>query len=106
MAGSIIVKYLIIMPAGYAFQGFVLLIISSFNALNRPITSAGLNLFRLFIFGVPLAFVGARVVGVSGVFYGLVIANTLTALITYGAIRKTLSIIEHEVGGVAQPQNQ
>jgi putative MATE family efflux protein len=95
---SIIVKYLRIMPVGYAFHGFVLLTISAFNALNRPITSAVLNLFRLFIFGIPLAYLGARYVGVSGVFSGLVIANTFSALIAYFAIRKTLSVIASEMG--------
>jgi Na+-driven multidrug efflux pump len=96
---SIIVQYLRIMPAGYVFHGFVLLTISAFNALNRPITSAALNMFRLFILGVPLAYLGARFVGVSGVFSGLVVANTLTALIAYGAIRKFLSVIDAEMGG-------
>jgi putative MATE family efflux protein len=97
---AIIVKYLRIMPVGYAFHGFALLIISAFNALNRPIMSATLNLFRLFIFGIPLAYLGARYVGVPAVFSGLVFANTLTALIAYGAIRKSLAVIDREMGEV------
>jgi putative MATE family efflux protein len=95
---SVIVQYLRIMPVAYAFHGFVLLIISAFNALNRPITSAALNMFRLFVFGIPLAYLGARFVGVSGVFSGLVFANTAAALIAYIAIRKSLAVIDDEVG--------
>jgi putative MATE family efflux protein len=98
---AVTVRYLRIMPIGYAFHGFVLLIISAFNALNRPITSAILNLFRLFIFGIPLAYLGARFVGVAGVFWGLVFANAVTALFAYGAIRKVLAVIDDEMGGVA-----
>jgi len=97
---AIIVKYLRIMPIGYAFHGFSLLIISAFNALNRPIMSATLNMFRLFIFGIPLAYLGARYVGVPAVFFGLAVANGLTAFIAYGAIRKFLAVIDREMGEV------
>jgi putative MATE family efflux protein len=92
----VIVRYLRIMPLAYAFHGFALLVISAFNALNRPITSAMLNFVRLFLFGIPLAWVGARYVGVDGVFSGLVIANTLTAVIAYGAIKKFLAVVDEE----------
>jgi putative MATE family efflux protein len=96
----LIVKYLRIMPVGYAFHGFALLIISAFNALNRPIMSAALNLFRLFLFGLPFAYLGAGLVGVPGVFTGLVVANCLTAFIAYAAIRKFLSVVDRELGGL------
>jgi putative MATE family efflux protein len=100
---TLIVRYLRIMPIGYAFYGFVLLVMSSFNALNRPIASAGLNVIRLFIFGVPLAYLGSRFLGVSGIFSGLVIANVVTALIAYGAIRKFLAVVDEETGRVDGP---
>lgn len=93
---AVIVRYLRIMPVAYAFHGFSLLVMSAFNALNRPITSAMLNFFRLFLFGVPLALLGARFVGVDGIFWGLVIANTLTAVIAYGAIKKFLAVVDEE----------
>jgi putative MATE family efflux protein len=96
---AIIVEYLRIMPIGYAFHGFVLLTISAFNALNRPIMSATLNLLRLFVFGLPFAFTGARIAGVPGVFFGLVTANVLAALIAFAAIRKFLSVVDRELGG-------
>lgn len=98
-----IATYLRIMPLGYAFHGFVLLVVSAFNALNRPLTSAALNLLRLFILGIPVAYVGAIYVGVSGVFWGLVIANTLAALIAYGAVKKALAVIQAEMKGAGTP---
>jgi putative MATE family efflux protein len=93
---AVIVRYLRIMPVAYAFHGFALLVISAFNALNRPITSAMLNVFRLFLLGVPLAWVGARFVGIDGVFTGLVIANILTAVVAYGAVKKFLAVVDEE----------
>jgi putative MATE family efflux protein len=96
---SIIVKYLRIMPIGYAFHGFALLVISSFNALNRPITSAFLNFSRLFVFGIPLALLGARYVGVSGVFIGVVVANFLVGVVAFAAVRKFLSVVDAELVG-------
>ncbi len=97
---EVIVRYLRIMPVAYAFHGFSLLVISAFNALNRPITSAMINFFRLFLLGVPLAWVGARFVGIDGVFTGLVIANILTAVIAYGAIKKFLAVVDEETRAV------
>jgi putative MATE family efflux protein len=98
---AITVRYLRIMPLGYAFYGFILLIMSSFNALNRPIASATLNLFRLFVFGLPFAFAGSRLVGVPGIFAGLVAANVLTAILAYAAARKFLSIVDRELDDAA-----
>jgi Na+-driven multidrug efflux pump len=94
---STIVTYLRIMPIGYAFHGFALLVISAFNALNRPITSAGVNILRLFVFGIPLALLGARFVGVPGVFAGVVVANALVGVVAAVAVRKFLSVVDAEL---------
>jgi putative MATE family efflux protein len=97
-----IVTYLRIMPIGYAFHGFALLVVSTFNAVNKPITSAVLNIFRLFVFGLPLAYTGSILIGVSGVFYGLITANVLIGIISYLVMRKFLHIVESEIAADRQ----
>jgi len=97
-----IVKYLRIMPIGYAFHGFALLVVSTFNAVNKPITSAVLNILRLFLFGLPLAYIGSLLIGVSGVFFGLVTANAIIGVISYLVMRKFLRVVETEMNADAR----
>jgi putative MATE family efflux protein len=92
-----IVNYLYIMPIGYMFHGYALLIVSTFNAVNRPITSVWLNIFRVFVLGVPLAYAGSRLFGVNGVFAGVVIANVVIGIASFATIRKFLSICRVEM---------
>jgi putative MATE family efflux protein len=99
---SAIVTYVRIMPLGYAFQGYLLLVISTFNAANRPLASAVIRMLNLFALGVPLAYLGSRWYGYSGVFIGLVVANVLTGLISYLAARKFLSVFDAEVTADAE----
>lgn len=98
-----IVNYLRIMPIGYMFHGYALLIISTFNAVNRPITSVWLNIFRLFVLGIPLAYAGARLFGVSGVFAGVVCANIVIGVAAFATMRKFLSICAVEMGSQNPP---
>jgi putative MATE family efflux protein len=94
---SIIVYYLRIMPLGYAFYGFALLVVSTFNALNRPISSVLLNILRLFAFGIPLAYLGSRLHGVSGIFVGLAVSNVLVGFVAYATAKRFLHIVEAEI---------
>jgi Na+-driven multidrug efflux pump len=94
---DIIVNYLHIMPVGYMFHGYALLIVSTFNAINRPITSVWLNIFRVFVLGIPLAYLGARVFGVSGIFSGVVLANVVIGFAAFVTIKKFLSICRVEM---------
>jgi putative MATE family efflux protein len=93
-----IVTYLHILPIGYMFHGYALLIVSTFNAINRPITSVWLNIFRVFVLGIPLAYLGSRVFGVTGIFAGVVLANVLVGIASFLTIRKFLSICRVEMG--------
>lgn len=94
---SAIVTYLRIMPLGYAFQGYLLLSMSSFNAANRPVAATVLRGINLFLLGVPFAYLGSRLYGFHGVFVGLVAANLLTGVISFLTVRKFLSVFDAEV---------
>jgi len=94
---DMIANYLYILPLGYMFHGYALLIVSTFNAINRPITSVWLNIFRVFVLGIPLAYLGARVYGVNGIFAGVVLANVAIGIAAFVTVRKFLSICRVEM---------
>jgi len=90
---DIIVTVLRILPASYAFQGMVILSASSFNALHAPRNALLTSLLRFFIFYVPLALLGEKIVGITGMFIGAAMGNLLSALvITWWINRYTLSL--------------
>lgn len=83
-----IVSYLMIMPVGYAGMGIVLCANSALNALQKTSVSMLLNLVRLSIFYVPLAWVGAQYYGFEGLLLGASAGNLIAGVIVWGLIKK------------------
>ncbi len=72
--------YFLIVSASYGFQGLVLLSTSTFNGLNRPYPSAGFSILRMVVLYLPLAWIGARLFDLPGVFWAAFIANVVSGL--------------------------
>ena len=70
-----ITRYLWIMPASYGLLGCAFLVVSALNAMNKPLLSIGLNLVRMLVLYIPLAVIGSRLAGLTGLFVGLCLAN-------------------------------
>ena len=70
-----ITRYLWIMPVSYGLRGCAFLVVSAFNAMNKPLLSIGLNLVRMLVLYIPLAVIGSRLAGLTGLFVGLCLAN-------------------------------
>lgn len=83
-----IVSYLMLMPVGYAGMGIVLCANSALNALQKTSVSMLLNLVRLSIFYVPLAWAGGIYYGFEGLLLGASIGNLIAGLIVWGLIKK------------------
>ena len=86
-----IIYYLYIAPAGYGLYGITILACAAYNAINYPLRAAGLHSFRMFILYIPCAWLGARLIGLRGVFAGVVVANILSGLVSLYFIRHTLN---------------
>ncbi|TFH86645.1 MATE family efflux transporter [Billgrantia azerbaijanica] len=78
-------------PLGLGAQGVVILAVSSLNALHEPGRAMRLSLIRLFVLTVPLAWLGGRLAGPTGVFLGMLLANGLVALVAWWQIRARLA---------------
>lgn len=67
--------------------GTVMLATATLNALRRPLGAAFLNLLRLFGFLLPLAWLGDRLFGLTGLYLAMATSNLLTGLVAWRALR-------------------
>ncbi|HEX5794044.1 MAG TPA: MATE family efflux transporter [Rheinheimera sp.] len=79
----ILCQFIWIVPLAYGLQGITILTNSSFNALHLPGSALILSLVRLFVFYVPLAWLGGKLYGITGLFVGCVLANIFTATLAW-----------------------
>jgi len=80
---ELIKEFLWIVPFSFAFQGISSLTSASCNALDRPLHSTFLNIFRLFVFLIPSAYIGSKIWGPRGFFLGIAIGNLATGTIAW-----------------------
>lgn len=80
--------YLMLMPIGYAGMGIVLCANAALNALQRTGVSMMLNLLRLSVFYVPLAWLGGHFYGFEGLLLGASMGNLIAGFIVWGLISK------------------
>ena len=73
--------YLAIVSAGYGLQGVLTILANAFSALGKPYRSASLNLLRMFGLYIPLALLGSRLFGLTGVFLGAPISAVAMGLV-------------------------
>jgi Na+-driven multidrug efflux pump len=74
--------YLHVLPIGYGLCGASMLGVAFFNGLGRPMVAAGLNLVRMFVLYVPLAWVGSKLYGLTGLFVGICAANMIAGALS------------------------
>jgi len=77
----VLVLYLRIMPFGYGMREVLRYITLILNGVSRPVASLKINAIFLVCLTIPLAIVGSRWLGVSGVFLGMMTANNLGGVI-------------------------
>ena len=85
-----ITLFLYILPLGYGLQGIIILSNSSFNAMHKPMAALILSILRLFVFYVPIGYLGSHFYGLIGLFWGCVIANVVTAVVSYVWIKQSI----------------
>lgn len=78
------VSYLRIVPLFYVFLGLGIVTSSSFQGLGRALPALVINLFRLGLVGIPLAFVLIRTgLGASGIWWALALSDLTFASIGF-----------------------
>jgi putative MATE family efflux protein len=87
-------KYFYILGASYGFQGLVMLSTSSYNGINKPYPSAVFSVVRMLVFYVPLAWLGAKIFQINGVFWAGFIANVVIGVLSFWYLHKTIKRME------------
>ncbi len=83
--------YLVLVSAGYGFQGVLRLTSSAFNALNLPKPSALLMFLQMMVLTVPCVLLGSHFWGVKGIFAALLFSNIVSGSVSFLWIRNVLS---------------
>lgn len=101
-----IVLFLQIIPISYGMYGIATLINSMFNALGKPLHASVVIILHLFVFVLPLAYLGSKVYGLKGIFVGIAVGNAAVGIIAYLMVQKFLVRVEaareSEVNGVVE----
>ena len=87
---NIIAKYLRIVSLSYVFQGIMMLGITVFNGINKPLRSASLLITRMFVLYVPLAYFASKYFGLTGVFWAAFIANVVVGVVSFISLKAVL----------------
>lgn len=81
-------RYLRLVPLSYAGAGVLTVANAAFNGLGRPMAATGVSALRMFAVNVPVAWLGARWLGVPGVFLGIATANLVVGALAGWWVRK------------------
>ncbi len=85
------VRYLRIVPFGYALVGVLMVSNTTLNVLERPLHASGLTLLQMFGLYVPLALLGGRHIGLDGIFGAALVANVVTGAVSIVVLRGVLA---------------
>ena len=89
-----VVLFLHIIPISYGMYGISTLANSMFNALGKPLQASSVIILNLFVFVLPLAYLGSKVYGLKGTFIGIAVGHAMVGIIAYLMIQKFLVRIE------------
>ena len=87
---EVAVDYFRIVPLGAAFSAVAAMVGTVLNAAIKPGQAAGLTILQMFVLNIPLSYLGASLLGLNGIFWAVVVANTLTGLVAVAVMRREL----------------
>ena len=87
---TLIQQFFWIVPFGFGFHGISQLVSASCNALHRPFHSTSINIMRLFLFLIPLVYLGSQIWGTTGFFIGIALGNLATGTIAWYWFRSSI----------------
>lgn len=94
---SIAADYIRIVTFSYGFVGFLMVGVSTFNGINKPIPGLLLTLLRMPVLYVPLAYLGSAYFGLKGIFFSALISNVLAGITAFFWVRITIKKSIHRL---------
>ncbi len=93
--------YLIVVPVSYGMQGVMMMLVSALNAMKKPVHAFAMNLVRLFVLLLPMAWVGRYLDGTEGMFIGIAVANGIAGVLAYLyalSLRRSIPLLAQKAG--------
>lgn len=81
--------YLWIVPLSNGAYGVVMVVNASFNGLGKPAPGVAISVIRMMVLYLPLAWIGAQLFDIPGIFVGAGIANLIAGVVAYGWLART-----------------
>lgn len=82
--------YLTIVPFSYGFMGIVNISSSGLNALARPMPAMAIGASKSLLLQIPLAYAGASIWGIRGVFVGMATTTVIVAVMALVLTRRAV----------------
>lgn len=76
-------QYLRIVPISYGAMGVMVIVNSALNAIGKPFLATTLILLRAFILYVPLAYIGQKYLGFTGILLALMMTNFIVGIASH-----------------------
>lgn len=76
-------QYLRLVPISYGAMGVMVIVNSALNAIGKPFIATMIILLRAFILYVPLAYIGQKYFGFTGILLALMVTNFLVGLASH-----------------------
>ncbi len=89
---SITMLYLWIVPIGYALFGVFQISTMTLNVLHKPGHAAVLMVVQMFGLYIPLAYLGSYLFGLTGIFFAVVLAYSLTGIASHFVLKRILEV--------------
>lgn len=86
---SVAAQYLWLVPISYGAAGIIQVSSSAFNAMGKPVPSIVMTIARMFVLYIPLAYLGSRLAGATGIFAAALISNLVVGAGAYLWNRQT-----------------
>jgi len=77
---KIATTYFMLVPISYGAAGIIQVTNSVFNALGRPIPAVVITVVRMVVLYIPLAYVGSRWLGPTGIFVAATLVNIVVGM--------------------------
>lgn len=80
---AVAVRYLWLVPSSYGAAGIIRVASSAFNAMGKPLPGVVMTATHMLVFYIPLAYLGGRIAGPTGIFVAALVSNLAVGIGAY-----------------------
>ena len=88
---STVALYLTIIPVSFGFQGIYLIGSAGLNTMGKPLPAFIISIAQMFVFYLPLAYVGSYLDEISGVFLGIAVSYLPGAIVVWWVLHRFIN---------------